>query len=209
MPKRLFAACLLISGLSCLIACSEHTGENAATGNADSSMNVKMQYGGFESQLKWGEHLVKIGGCNDCHTPKKMGPAGPEDDISLMLSGHPAQQPPAAFDSKEAAKKQLIVTQTFTSWVGPWGITYAANLTPDQTGLGNWTEARFLKALKEKKWMGLDSTRPLLPPMSMMSATIMSDDELKAIFAYLKTIPPVKNIQPEAVLLPPPTGVAK
>jgi hypothetical protein len=57
--------------------------------------------------------------------------------------------------------------------------------------------------------MGLDSTRPLLPPMSMMSATIMSDDELKAIFAYLKTIPPVKNIQPEAVLLPPPTGVAK
>jgi hypothetical protein len=129
--------------------------------------------------------------------------------MSLMLSGHPAQQPPAAFDSKEAAKRQLVVTQTFTSWVGPWGISYAENLTPDETGLGNWTEAQFLKALKEKKWKGMDNSRPLLPPMSMMSATIMSDDELKAVFAYLKTIPPVKNVPPAAVLLPPPAGAAK
>jgi mono/diheme cytochrome c family protein len=163
-----------------------------------------MEYGGFESQVKWGEHLVKIGGCNDCHTPKKMGPNGPEDDMSLMPSGHPSNQPPTAFDAKDAAKKGLILTQTFTSWTGPWGTTFAANLTPDSTGLGHWTEAQFLKALKEKKWMGLDNTRPLMPPMSMMSATIMSDDELKAIFAYLRTIPPVKNVQPAAVLLPPP-----
>jgi mono/diheme cytochrome c family protein len=209
MPKLLaIANCVLFSGIAALVSCTgTTTAENSTTPNADSSsMSAKTEYGGFESQVKWGEHLVKIGGCNDCHTPKKMGPNGPEDDMSLMLSGHPAQQPPTAFDAKEAAKKGLILTQSFTSWTGPWGTTFAANLTPDSTGLGNWTEAQFLKALKEKKWMGLDGTRPLMPPMSMMSATIMTDDELKAIFAYLKTIPPVKNVQPAAVLLPPPTA---
>lgn len=162
------------------------------------------QYGAYDSQVKWGEHLVKVGGCNDCHTPKKMGANGPENDMSLMLSGHPAQMPPTDFDVKEAAKKNLIVTQTFTSWTGPWGTTYAANLTSDSTGIGNWKEEQFLKCLKEKKWMGLDNTRPLMPPMSIMPATEMSDDELKAIFAYLKTTPAVKNVAPEAALLPPP-----
>jgi hypothetical protein len=72
-----------------------------------------------------------------------------------------------------------------------------------------WTEAQFLKALKEKKWMGLENTRPLMPPMSMMSATVMNDDELKAIFAYLKSTTPIKNVQPPAELLPPPAGGTK
>lgn len=162
------------------------------------------QYGSFDSQVKWGESLVKNAGCNDCHTPKKMGPNGPENDMSLMLSGHPSKMPAPDFDVKEAAKKGLIVTQSFTAWTGPWGITYAANLTSDSTGIGAWKEEQFLKAIKEKKWMGLDGTRPLMPPMSMMPVTEMNDDELKAIFAYLKTTPPVKNIIPEAALLPPP-----
>ena len=161
-------------------------------------------FGGYESQVKWGEHLVILGGCNDCHTPKKIGPNGPEDDMSLMLSGHPAQMPPVDFDRMEAAKKGLIVTQTFTSWTGPWGTTFAPNLTSDSTGIAGWKEEQFVKALHELKWMGLDNTRPLMPPMSLMPATKMTDDELKAIFAYLKTTPPIKNVTPEAVLLPPP-----
>ena len=162
------------------------------------------QYGGFDSQVKWGERLVHVGGCNDCHTPKKMGANGPENDMGQMLSGHPAGAPAPDFDAKEAAKKGLIITQTFTAWTGPWGTTYAANLTSDSTGIGNWTEAQFVKCLKEKKWMGLDNTRPLMPPMSMMPVTEMHDDELKAIFAYLKTTKAVKNVIPEATLLPPP-----
>jgi hypothetical protein len=174
---------------------------------AESSADVKpiaAQFGGFDSQVKWGERLVFVGGCNDCHTPKKMGAHGPENDMSLMLSGHPANTPPADFDSKEAAKKGLIITSTFTAWTGPWGVTYAANLTSDSTGIGTWKEEQFIKALKEKKWMGLDNTRPLMPPMSMMPVTEMNEDELKAIFAYLKTTPPIKNVIPEAALLPPP-----
>jgi hypothetical protein len=124
--------------------------------------------------------------------------------MSLMLSGHPEKAPAADFDSKEAAKKGLIITQTFTSWTGPWGVTYAVNLTSDSTGIGNWKEEQFIKCLHEKKWMGLDNTRPLMPPMSMMPATEMSNDELKAIFAYLKSTPAVKNVAPQAALLPPP-----
>jgi hypothetical protein len=186
-----------------VVACNNEPAKEQTTDTTKENTATPM-FGGFESQVKWGEHIVLLSGCNDCHTPKKMGPNGPEPDMTLMLSGHPAQMPPPAFDAKEAAKKGLIVTQTFTAWTGPWGTTFAANLTPDSTGLGSWKEEQFIKALKEKKWMGLDNTRPLMPPMSMMPVTLSSDDELKAIFAYLKTVPPIHNIQPAAVLLPPP-----
>jgi len=203
--KRLPFICLTVFILFLITRCNNSNKETAEATPA-SSGSASAGNGGFESQVKWGEHLVKVGGCNDCHTPKKMGANGPENDVSLMLSGHPAQMPPADFDAKEAAKKGLIVTQTFTSWTGPWGTTYAANLTSDTTGIGGWKEEQFMKCLHEKKWMGLDNTRPLMPPMSMMPATEMSDDELKAIFAYLKTTPAIKNVAPQAVLLPPPAA---
>jgi len=201
--KRISTTAIMLVAVA--LFSTQCTDEKKEDTSATSEVNAPVaQFGGFDSQVKWGERLVTICGCNDCHTPKKMGPNGPENDMSLMLSGHPAQVPPAAYDPKEAAKKGLIVTSTFTAWTGPWGTTFAANLTSDSTGIGGWKEEQFLKALHEKKWMGLDNTRPLMPPMSMMPAVEMHDDELKAIFAYLKTTPPVKNVIPEAVLLPPP-----
>ena len=182
---------MLVAVASIFTQCTDEKKED------DKATSVAVsQFGGFDSQVKWGERLVFISGCNDCHTPKKMGPQGPELDMSLMLSGHPSKLPPADYDAKEAAKKGLIVTSTFTAWTGPWGTTYAANLTSDATGIGSWKEEQFLKALHEKKWMGLDNTRPLMPPMSMMPAVEMKDDEMKAIFAYLKTTPPIKNVIP-------------
>jgi hypothetical protein len=202
MKRFALITVMLIAVVLFSTQCSNEKSENASDVKPTES---KSQFGAYDSQVKWGEHLVKVGGCNDCHTPKKPGPNGPENDMSLMLSGHPAQAPAPQFDSKEAAKKGLIVTQTFTAWTGPWGVTYAANLTSDSTGIGNWKEEQFIKCLHEKKWMGLDGTRPLMPPMSMMPATEMSDDELKAIFAYLKSTPAVKNVIPQAALLPPPT----
>lgn len=204
-PKLTFMKRIPIIVTMCIAAVFLFTQCSNEKGEDTNDIKPVAQYGGFDSQVKWGERLVHIGGCNDCHTPKKMGPNGPENDMSLMLSGHPTQSPPPDFDPKEAAKKNLIITQTFTSWTGPWGTTYAANLTSDSTGIGGWTEAQFLKCLKEKKWMGLDNTRPLMPPMSMMPVTEMDEDEVKAIFAYLKTTKPIKNVIPEAVLLPPPT----
>ena len=159
---------------------------------------AKPNFGGYETQVQWGEHLVTIGGCNDCHTPKKMTPMGPADDSTLMLSGHPDKIPAPEVDRKAMESKGLVVTADFTAWIGPWGITYSANLTPDATGLGNWKEEQFLYAVKNSISKGLAGGRPLLPPMSMMPVKLMTDDELKAIFAYLKTIKPIKNssVQP-------------
>ena len=200
--KRISTTAIMLVAVALISTqCTDEKKEDTSTSEVKPAA---AQFGGFDSQVKWGERLVTICGCNDCHTPKKMGPNGPENDMSLMLSGHPEKMPPANIDPKEAAKKGLIVTQTFTAWTGPWGTTYAANLTSDSTGIGGWKEEQFIKALHEKKWMGLDNTRPLMPPMSLMPATEMHDDELKAIFAYLKTTPPVKNVIPEATLAPPP-----
>jgi len=173
---------------------------------AETAAVEKPNYGGYETQALWGKHLVAIAGCNDCHTPKKMGPMGPEDDSTLYLSGHPEKMPAPDVNRKEMEGKGLIVTQTFTAWVGPWGITYSANLTPDETGTGNWTEDQFIYAIKNSITKGLPGSRPMMPPMSLMPVKLMTDDELKAIFAYLKTIKPVKNISVQPT---PPALVAK
>lgn len=178
------------------IKCSDNKQtEPAATTTAETE---KMNFGGYESQVKWGEHLVTIGGCNDCHTPKKMTPMGPVDDSTLLLSGHPENLPAPDVDRKATESKGLVVTSDFTAWIGPWGITYSANLTPDDSGTGKWTESQFLYAIKNSISKGLAGSRPLMPPMSMMPVKHMTDDELKAIFAYLRTVKPIKNnsVQP-------------
>jgi hypothetical protein len=164
-------------------------------------------YGGFESQEKWGEHLVLIGGCNDCHTPKKMGPQGPEPDMSLMLSGHPAQNPPPDIDRKLVESKGLVVTDMLTAWVGPWGVSYTANLTSDATGIGNWQEENFMTAIRHGKLKGIESGRPLLPPMPWQMIANMTDDEMKAVFAFLKSTKPIQNVVPAP--LPPVMAAAK
>jgi mono/diheme cytochrome c family protein len=164
----------------------------------------KQQFGGFESQVQWGGHLVSIGACSDCHTPKKMGPMGPEDDSTLFLSGHPAAQPIPDIDRAMAESKGLAVTQTLTAWVGPWGVSYSANLTPDDTGIGAWSEEQFMRAIRQGLFKGLEGSRPLLPPMPWFTYKFMTDDELKAVFAYLKSLKPVDNVVPPA--LPPVTA---
>lgn len=160
-------------------------------------------YGGFESKEKWGEHLVMIAGCHDCHTPKKMTEKGLDFDLTLALSGHPAKLPPPDVNRQEMEKKGLGVTQTLTAWVGPWGISYAANLTSDSTGIGTWKESQFFTAIRKGKFKGLETSRDLLPPMPWQTIRYMTDEELSAVFAYLKSTKPIKNVVPPAV---PPTS---
>lgn len=123
---------------------------------------------------------------------------GPVPNDSLMLSGHPSQVPAPMIDRKLAQSNGLGVTNDLTAWVGPWGISYAANLTPDSTGIANWTVEQFTKCLREGKWMGLDNTRQLLPPMPWQDFKSFTDDEIKALFSYLKSIPPIHNLVPQA-----------
>jgi hypothetical protein len=87
-----------------------------------------------------------------------------------------------------------------TAAAGPWGVSFAANLTPDATGLGNWTLDNFVKALKHGKYKGIDAARDLLPPMPWQNFATMSDEDLEAMFEYLKTIRPVNNLVPAAIV---------
>lgn len=186
-PDSLLLSILAVAAI-CFCSCSENkSAEEAATAEIP-------DYWGYQTQAAWGEHLVTIGGCNDCHTPKLMTPQGPADDTSRLLSGHPADMPPPDVDRKQMESKGLVVTATFTAWVGPWGITYAANLTPHETGTGNWTEEQFIYAIKHNVSKGLPGARPLLPPMALMPVKLMTEDELKAVFAYLRTIKPIENV---------------
>lgn len=193
---KLFAG-LVVAIIFIASACQQSKTNDQSEAQGQEKMSAELKYGGYVSAEKWGEHLVTISGCNDCHTPKLMTARGPVLDSSLLLSGHPAQMPPPDVNRKEIESKGLSVTNTLTSWVGPWGISFAANLTPDETGIGNWTESNFIRALREGKFKGLENGRPLLPPMPWAMYQKMSDDEIKAVFAYLKSIKPVKNAVPQ------------
>jgi len=185
---------LSIFGIFMFSQCTQKHDENQ-TGQ---SISQKSDFGGYESQVKWGEHLVTIAGCNDCHTPKKMTAHGPDLDSALLLSGHQSQMPVPDVSREEMESKGLVVTNDLTSWVGPWGISFSANLTSDPTGIGNWEESNFIRALKEGKYKGQETGRTLLPPMPWTMYKYMSDDEMKAIFAYLKSTKPISNVVPQA-----------
>jgi hypothetical protein len=144
--------------------------------------------------IQRGEYLVKIMGCNDCHTPWKMGPNGPEPDMSRYLSGHPEEIGPLP-NNAPAAPYAWAGFATNTAFSGPWGVSYTFNLTPDQnTGLGIWTEEMFVKAIKTGRHMGV--SRPINPPMPWPAYRNATEEDLKAVYAYLRTIKPIVNHVP-------------
>lgn len=151
--------------------------------------------------IKRGEYLVNTIGCDDCHSPKKMGPRGPEVDMALRFSGYPATRPLQPADEEGLKSGWLLFGPDLTASIGPWGASFAANITSDATGIGNWSETQFVKAIREGKSKGLDGTRPLLPPMPWQNFRKMSDEDLKSIYTYLKTTTPVKNIVPSPIPL--------
>src|SRR5690606_11028709 len=77
-----------------------------------------------------GKYLTTLGGCNDCHTPKVMTPHGPEPDTTRLFSGHPQTE---KLRNVIQTRDWLVMNNGFTAFVGPWGISYAANLSPDET----------------------------------------------------------------------------
>lgn len=157
-----------------------------------------------EELAKRGKYLVDIMVCDDCHSPKIMTPHGPVIDTTRRLSGHPSDMKVDEYDEEALNSWVLFNSKTFTSIAGQWGVSFAANLTSDATGIGSWTEAQFLKAIREGKYKGLDNSRPLLPPMPWEQYSKASDEDLKAIFAFLKTTKPVHNVVPPPI--PPKKG---
>ena len=172
----------------------------ALTAGACSGPTAQTSKHGDPATIARGEYLVTIGGCNDCHTLFRMGPKGPEPDMSRMLSGHPEQFVIAAPAKMTSAEWMMASAPTNTAHSGPWGVSFTANLTPDQnTGLGIWTEEMFMKALRTGRHMG--ASREILPPMPWFNYGKMTDEDLKAVYVYLRSIPAIHNRVPDP--LPP------
>ena len=166
-------------------------GNRAAAGMGPTKDNASA----LEAATKRGKRLVDSHDCHACHTPMKMGPKGPEPDTAMALSGHPEKlvmPPPPKLDGAWG----WVGSASNTAFAGPWGITYAANLTSDpDTGLGKWREEDFVRALKTGKHMGVG--RQIMPPMPWSAYSQLSEPALKAMYAYLKTVPPIKNKVPD------------
>ncbi|MCZ7657839.1 MAG: c-type cytochrome [Xanthobacteraceae bacterium] len=150
------------------------------------------------AQVKRGEYLVTTGLCHDCHTPLKMGPDGPAPDMSRALSGHP-QDFVVKAPAKTEAPWMAAATHTLTAWSGPWGVSFSANLTPDpETGrLQGLTEEQFIRSMRTGRHQG--QGRQILPPMPWPFIGQKTDEDLKAIFAYLRQVTPVKNKVPDPI----------
>ena len=154
-----------------------------------------------EDPVKRGHYLVTIGGCNDCHSPKVMTPQGPMPDTTKLLSGHPAGSQLPPIENKNT--QWVLMAPDVTAFVGPWGISYAANLSSDSaTGIGAWTEDNFVQALRTGKHLGNPNGRSILPPMPWYDVAKMTDEDIKAVYAYLQSLPPISNKVPQPVAPP-------
>ena len=182
------ATCFAFIATSCSNSSQKPSGNNAAV------IAVSP-----EDIVKRGEYLVTVMGCNDCHSPKKMGLNGPEIIPELLLSGYPSDRPVVKFKDPMIKEGFGMFYPDLTAAAGPWGVSFAANLTPDQSGIGTWTEEQFKKALMQGKFKGIEGARTLLPPMPWFNYTVLKDEDASAIFAYLKSIKPVVNVVPQPI----------
>lgn len=178
-------------GLSVLaIACTQST-------SSEKRAETKQTVADSLKLLERGAYMVNAIGCDDCHTPKKMTEFGPAPDMELRFSGHPADQPFTG-DYKLTANYALF-SHSLTAALGPWGISYASNISSDATGIGNWSLEQFTRAIREGKSKGLENGRMLLPPMPWSNFKNLTDEDIKAIFYYLKSSKPIRNIVPAPV----------
>ena len=175
---------------------------------ANSTTVAQPKMGANKKQIERGKWLVSFAGCDDCHTPKNFGPKGPEFDMTKRLSGSPSHAPIPEIpkDVLGPTKWGTLASNDMTMWVGPWGVSFTANLTPDvETGTGSWNETTFVKIFRTGKHLG--EGRAILPPMPWQVIGSLNDADLKAIFAFLQSLPPIKNAVHEPI--PPSMGENK
>ncbi len=143
-----------------------------------------------------GEYLVNIIGCADCHTPKKMTKQGPVPDMERYMMGFDSSGALPPIPEDVPLGPWALFAGDLTAAVGPWGTSYAGNITPHETGIGTWSLDQFKKTMREGKYKGLDDTRPIMPPMPVEAYKNLTDEDIEAIFMYLKSIKPIENVVP-------------
>lgn len=117
--------------------------------------------------VKYGAYLAgPIAHCMECHTPHR-----PDGSLDMTKPGA------GGF-----------------SFRGPWGVSYAANITSDaETGIGRWTDSEIVASIHGARRGG----GRVLPPMAVDHyVTGISANDLKAVLAYLRSLPPIRNAVP-------------
>ena len=145
------------------------------------------------ASVERGRYLVTITGCHDCHSPKVQGMT---PDLSRGLSGRPATT-----QLPSPTKTEVHASADLTAWTGPWGYSVASNLTPDPaTGIGTrYNEASFIATMRTGK---KPNGTAIMPPMPSEVYQNMTDEDLRAIFAYLRTVKPIRNAVLAGLTLP-------
>lgn len=159
-----------------------------------------------EQKIERGEYLVATIGCADCHSPKRFGERGPEVVSGLEFSGFQQGQELPVVSHDALTKGWMLMNGDLTAAAGPWGVSFAANITSDETGIGNWSLEQFKTAMRKGKYKGLENARDLLPPMPWFNFAKLTDEDLEAMYVYLQSTKPVKNIVPAPI--PPGTALA-
>lgn len=190
--KKTLCILTLIAGVGIFYACQQP--EKPVSSSPETPVVASP-----EATAERGKYLVQVMGCNDCHSPKMMTPEGPMPDTGRLLSGHISNLPLAAIP-KEGRKDWIMASQMLTAWVGPWGVSFAANITSDaSTGIGNWSEQQFFRAIRDGWSKGVPDGRKLLPPMPWQEFRHLEDVDLRSIFLYLQSTKPVNNLVPVAI----------
>ncbi len=176
-----------------LISCNDHK---------DQDMEVEEVQMTLQDSIQRGKYLVETIGCADCHSPKRMTERGPQVIPELSLSGYQATDtlPPVVTEALQ--KGWMMMTGDLTAAVGPWGVSFSANITSDDTGIGNWKMERFKTAMREGKLKGDQGGRMMLPPMPWENFSKLTDEDLESMFKYLQSTNPVENAVPSPI---PPT----
>ncbi len=153
----------------------------------------------LNDSIKRGEYLVKTIGCHDCHSPKGMTERGPAEIAELALSGYKTGDSLPPMNTDALKNGWMLMNGQLTAFVGPWGVSYAANITSDDTGIGNWTMERWKTAMREGKLKGDKNGRMMLPPMPWQNFAKLNDEDLESMFKYLKSTNPVENAVPSPI----------
>lgn len=177
-----------IVGLVATLGCKNRVEEHAPTASK-------------EALIKRGEYLVTIAGCGDCHSPKVMTNMGPVPDTTKLFSGHRSDAKPLEISADAFKKGWVLFNNENTALATPMFVSYAANISSDATGIGNWSFDQFKKALTQGKWKGMEMNRELLPPMPWPNYSKMTEADLLAIFEFLKSTKPIKNIVPNPIVM--------
>lgn len=191
---HLLVSFLMIPILLAFLSCKQQQESTTTIADAEMAGSETMQPS--EDPVQRGAYLVSVIGCADCHTPKKMTEQGPVPDMDKYMMGFDGSRPMAAVPDGVPIGPWVLFNGELTAAVGPWGTSFAGNITPHETGIGTWTFEQFRKVMKEGKYKGMDQGRPIMPPMPVEAYKNFTDEDLQAIFAYLKSIEPIENVVP-------------